>query len=159
MRVGFGYDVHKLEEGQILLIGGVKISHYKGSVAHSDGDVLIHAICDALLGASNLRDIGFHFPDSDEQFRGIDSGVLLEKVVKLVRNKGLEISNIDSTVILQKPKVSSYIPEMKVNLAKILNIEEDQISIKATSTEKLGFEGKEEGIGANAIVLLKNNDL
>lgn len=159
MRVGFGYDVHKLEEGHILLIGGVIISHYKGSVAHSDGDVLIHAICDALLGASNLRDIGFHFPDSDEQFRGIDSSVLLEKVVKLVRNKGLEISNIDSTVILQKPKVSSYIPEMKVNLAKILNIEEDQISIKATSTEKLGFEGKEEGIGANAIVLLKNNDL
>ena len=155
MRIGFGFDVHKFEDGIPFILGGVKINYHKGCLAHSDGDVLIHAICDALLGAANLRDIGYHFPDIDDKYKGIDSGLLLKKVNQLIRDKGYKISNIDSTVVLQKPKISSYIEEVKINISKILEIPHDKVSVKATSTEKLGFEGREEGVSAYAIVLLK----
>ncbi|MEA3496228.1 MAG: 2-C-methyl-D-erythritol 2,4-cyclodiphosphate synthase [Bacteroidota bacterium] len=153
-RIGFGYDVHKLEKGLDLIIGSVKIKHSKGCIAHSDGDVLIHAICDALLGASDLNDIGFHFPDTDEKYKNIESSYLLKKTVELIRNKGFEISNIDSTIVLQKPRIRDYIWQMKEKLATTMNINEGQISIKATTSEKLGFEGREEGVSAHAVVLI-----
>ncbi|MCL2414677.1 MAG: 2-C-methyl-D-erythritol 2,4-cyclodiphosphate synthase [Bacteroidales bacterium] len=155
IRIGQGYDVHRLVEGRKLVLGGIEIPHTKGSLAHSDGDVLIHAICDALLGAANLRDIGFHFSDKDEAYKGIDSKILLENVVAKLHEKGYSIGNIDSTIVLQKPKISEYIPEMKSTLANILKIGEDCISIKATTTEKMGFEGCEEGVSAQAVVLLR----
>ena len=157
IRTGLGYDVHALKEGEELIIGGIKIEHYKGTVAHSDGDVLIHAICDALLGAANLRDIGFQFPDNDNSFKGIDSKILLKKTNGLLKEKNWDIGNIDSTIVLQKPKIKDKIPEMQKILANVLNIDIEDISIKATTTEKLGFNGKEEGISAFATVLIIRN--
>jgi 2-C-methyl-D-erythritol 2,4-cyclodiphosphate synthase len=154
-RIGFGYDVHRLEEGRKLVIGGIHIPHHKGAVGHSDADVLIHAMCDAMLGAANLNDIGFHFPDNDRAYKEIDSCILLEKVVDMLHQKGYAVGNIDSTVNLQKPKIAAFIQDMKAKLAKIIRIELDNISIKATTTEKLGFEGREEGVSAYAVVLIK----
>ncbi len=153
-RIGQGYDVHRLAEGETLWLGGILIPHTKGTVAHSDGDVLIHAVCDALLGALSLGDIGVHFPDNSNEFKNIDSKILLHKTKELISQKGYTISNIDSTVSLQLPKLKPYIPEMRKVMAKTLGIEDDKISVKATTTEKLGFEGREEGISAQAIVLL-----
>lgn len=155
IRVGFGFDVHQLKENVPFWLGGIPIPHYKGAVGHSDADVLIHAICDALLGAANLRDIGYHFSDKSPEFKGIDSKILLKKTVELIKNKGFEIINIDSTVCLQKPKISDYIDEMKDKLSETIGISNEDISIKATTTEKLGFEGREEGVSAYAVVLLK----
>ena len=157
IRTGFGYDVHRIQEGEELYLGGIKIPHTKGSVGHSDGDILIHAICDALLGAANMRDIGFHFPDTDMQYKGIDSKILLKKTVEIIKTKGYEISNIDTTLALQKPKIKPFIPEMQKILAQTMQIDIDDISIKATTTEKLGFEGREEGISAYANVLIVRN--
>ncbi|HNQ67435.1 MAG TPA: 2-C-methyl-D-erythritol 2,4-cyclodiphosphate synthase [Bacteroidales bacterium] len=154
-RIGIGYDVHVLESGLDFWLGGIKINHYKGCVAHSDGDVLIHAICDAMLGAANLRDIGYHFPDNDNSFKKINSKILLKKTLQLVQDKGYTIVNIDSVVSLQKPKIKDLIPEMRLSLSQVLDIEEDQISIKATTTEGLGFEGREEGVSAQAIVMIQ----
>lgn len=154
-RIGFGYDVHRLIEGREFWLGGILISHYKGALAHSDGDALIHAICDALLGAANLRDIGFHFPDTSNTYKNIDSKELLLQTSKLINDKGFSIGNIDSTICLQKPKVKEYIPEMIKILASVLSISEDDISIKATTTETLGFVGTEEGIACYAVVLIE----
>jgi 2-C-methyl-D-erythritol 2,4-cyclodiphosphate synthase len=154
LRIGQGYDVHILKEGHSLILGGVNINHYKGTIAHSDGDVLIHAIIDALLGAANLGDIGKIFPDTDDKFKNIDSKILLSETAILIRNNNFEINNIDSTIVLQKPKIAEFIPKMKTELAKALSIEISRISIKATTTEKLGFEGREEGISAQAICLI-----
>ncbi len=153
-RVGFGYDVHRLATDEKLIIGGIEINHLKGSVGHSDADVLIHAICDAILGAANLRDIGFHFPDTSDNFKGIDSKILLKKTIDLIGDKGYEISNIDSTICLQLPKIGAHIPEMQTVLANIMGCSDNQISIKATTTERLGFVGNEEGISAYAVVLI-----
>ena len=154
IRTGIGYDVHKLVEGKTLTVGGIETPHTKGSLGHSDGDVLIHAICDALLGAANLRDIGFHFPDTSAEYKGIDSKILLKEVVRLVKEKDYEISNIDSTIVLQKPKIKDFIPKMKEALALTMEIPLDDVSVKATTTEKLGFAGREEGIAAYASVLI-----
>ena len=155
IRIGYGFDVHQLKEGEDLILGGIKVPHVKGAVGHSDADVLIHVICDAILGASNMRDIGFHFPDNSNEFKNIDSKILLKKVVEMITIKGFSINNIDSTICLQNPKIKSFIPEMISVLANCMNINEDQISIKATTTEKLGYIGREEGISAHAVVLLK----
>jgi len=154
IRVGFGFDVHQLAEGETLIIGGVNIPHNKGTVAHSDGDVLIHAICDALLGAANLRDIGYQFPDNSNEFKNIDSKILLNRTIQLIENKGYRVGNIDSTIALQNPKMKPYIEEMQQILADIMKVSTDDISIKATTTEKLGFEGREEGVSAYATVLI-----
>lgn len=156
-RIGYGFDVHRLAEGETLWLGGILILHTKGTVAHSDGDVLIHAICDALLGALKLRDIGTHFPDNSAQYKNIDSKILLEKSYSLVKNKGYEIVNIDSTITAQQPKLKPFIPEMEETLANVLKVDVDSVSVKATTTEELGFEGREEGISANAVVLLKKS--
>lgn len=156
-RVGQGYDVHRLADGESFWLGGIQIEHYKGTVAHSDGDVLIHAICDALLGALKLGDIGTHFPDSSNQYKNIDSKILLQKVNAMIVEKGYQIVNIDSTISAQQPKLKPYIPDMEKAMAKVLGINPDQVSVKATTTEKLGFEGREEGISASAIVLLKED--
>lgn len=153
-RIGTGYDVHKLINGNKIRIGGIDIPYNKTCDAHSDGDVLIHAICDALLGAANLRDIGFNFPDTNEKYRNIDSRILLKKTVEIIRTRNFEISNIDSTIVLQKPKISQFIPSMQEELAKTMNISTEQISIKATTTEGLGFEGQLLGISAQAIALI-----
>ena len=155
-RIGTGYDVHQLAIGYEFWLGGIKIEHEKGSVGHSDGDVLIHAICDALLGAANLGDIGQHFPDNDIQFKGIDSKILLQRTLDLIKSKAYTIGNIDSVICLQRPKIKDLIPEMKRTLAEVLCISVNDISIKATTTEKLGFIGREEGISATATVLLIN---
>lgn len=155
IRIGFGYDVHKLEAGKELKLGGIKIPANKGAVGHSDADGLIHSICDALLGAANLRDIGYNFPDTSLEYKGIDSKILLKTVVNLLREKGYKVGNIDSTICLQQPKISLFIPEMKRVLAMTIGIDEDFISIKATTTEKLGFIGKEEGIAAYAVCLIE----
>lgn len=155
IRVGFGYDVHRLEEGKDFWLGGIKVPHTHGAVGHSDADVLIHVICDALLGAANLRDIGFHFSDKDPKFNGIDSKILLKEVVALVEAKGFSIGNIDSTICLELPKVNPHIPEMKKCLSEVIGIEEEDISIKATTTERLGFVGKAEGVAAYATVLIQ----
>jgi len=155
IRVGFGYDIHKLEVGYQLWLGGIRVNHTKGSVGHSDGDVLIHAICDAMLGAANLRDIGIHFPDTDQSIKGIDSKIILKQTLEIVNSKGYQVGNIDSTVCLQKPKIKDLIPEMQRVLATVLNISIDDISIKATTTENLGFVGREEGIAAYAVVLME----
>jgi 2-C-methyl-D-erythritol 2,4-cyclodiphosphate synthase len=155
IRVGFGFDVHQLKEGEDFWLGGIKIPHTKGAVGHSDADVLIHTICDALLGAANLRDIGFHFPPTDNKYKGIDSKILLKDVVKLVADKGFQVGNIDVTIALEKPKVNPHIPAMKKVLAQILQVDEDDVSIKATTTERLGFEGREEGVSAYAVVLIE----
>ena len=155
LRVGFGFDVHRLDEGQPFFLGGIKIPHTKGAVGHSDADVLIHTICDAILGAADLRDIGFHFPDTDGKYKGIDSKILLKDVMALVRKEGYELSNVDATIALQVPKVNPYVPEMKSVLAQIMGVTPDQISIKATTTEKLGFVGRDEGVSAYAVALIQ----
>jgi 2-C-methyl-D-erythritol 2,4-cyclodiphosphate synthase len=155
IRVGFGYDVHQLGEGEELWLGGILVPHSKGSIGHSDGDVLIHAICDALLGAANLRDIGVHFPDNDPSLKGIDSKILLKKTVDILASKGYAIGNIDSTICLQRPKIKDYIPVMQKTLADVMGIDIEDLSIKATTTEKLGFVGKEDGIAAYATVLVE----
>lgn len=155
IKVGFGFDVHQLKDGVNFWLGGVKIPHTKGATGHSDADVLIHTICDALLGAANLRDIGFHFPPTDNQYKGIDSKILLKDVVDLIAEKGFSIGNIDATIALQQPKINPHIPEMRSVLAQVMSIDEEDISIKATTTEKLGFEGREEGVSAYAVVLIQ----
>lgn len=154
MRVGMGYDVHKLVEGRDLIIGGVKIPHTLGLLGHSDADVLLHAIMDALLGAAALGDIGKHFPDTDPQYKGISSVKLLEHVAKLIAEKGYVVENIDATIIAQKPKMRPYITEMEQNIAKALGIDESQINVKATTEEGLGFTGTEQGISSQAICAL-----
>lgn len=154
IRVGFGYDVHPLQEGKEFWLGGVKIEHSHGAVGHSDADTLIHAMCDAFLGAANLGDIGIHFPNTSEEFRGIDSKVLLKKVAGMLKKEGYEIGNVDCTVTLEAPKISPYIPEMRKILAEVLRIPLKNISIKATTTEKMGFVGRAEGVCAYAICLL-----
>ena len=154
IRVGYGYDVHRLEEGLELWIGGVKIDYDKGWVAHSDGDVLIHAICDAILGAANMRDIGYHFPDNSGEFKGIDSKILLRRTIDIVAQKGYRVSNVDSTIAMQKPKLKDVIPHMQEVLADVMGIDVDRVSIKATTTERLGFEGEEKGASARAVVLI-----
>ncbi len=156
-RVGIGYDVHRLAEGETLWLGGILIPHTKGTVAHSDGDVLIHAICDAMLGALKLRDIGTHFPDNADEFKNIDSKILLKKSYALVKQKGYEIVNIDSSISAQQPKLMPFIPEMEKVMAGVLEIDVENISVKATTTEKLGFEGREEGISVSAVVLLQKS--
>ena len=153
-RVGFGFDVHQLKDDLDFWLGGIIIPHTKGGLGHSDADVLIHTICDALLGAANLGDIGKHFPDTSKEYKGIDSKILLKEVLLLIRNKGYEIGNIDSTICLQTPKIGLYIPEMQKVLATCMNIDVDQVSIKATTTEKLSFVGREEGVSAYATVLI-----
>ena len=155
IRVGMGFDVHKLVEGRELWLGGIKIEHTLGLLGHSDADVLIHAICDALLGAANMRDIGFHFPDTAEETDGIDSKILLRKTMALLREKGYRLGNIDATVCAERPKINPHVPAMKACLANVLDTNEENISIKATTTEKLGFTGREEGISAYAVVLIE----
>ena len=154
-RVGNGYDVHQLAEGLPLVLGGVNIPHTKGCVAHSDGDVLIHALCDALLGALALGDIGQHFPDTSDAYKGIDSKLLLARVVAMVRERGWAIVNVDNTLLAQKPKIAPFVPQMRQVLAGILSLPEDAVSVKATTTERLGFVGREEGIAAYATCLLR----
>ena len=154
IRTGFGYDVHQIEDGVEFWLGGIKLDYDKGAVGHSDADVLIHAICDALLGAANLRDIGYHFSDNDPALRGIDSKIILKNVIELLAEKGYSISNIDSTIVLEAPKVNMQINDMREVLAATMEIDIDDISIKATTSEKLGFIGNGEGIAAYAIVLI-----
>ena len=153
-RIGFGYDVHQLQEGYDFWLGGIKLEHVKGAVGHSDADVLIHVICDALLGAANLRDIGYHFSDKDPKYKGIDSKLLLKEVMHLLRNEGYDVGNIDSTVCLQIPKVNPHIAPMKKVLSEVMGVEEKNISIKATTTENLGFVGREEGVSAYCVALI-----
>ena len=153
-RIGHGYDVHALGEGLRLVLGGVEIPHSKGCIAHSDGDVLVHAICDALLGAVALGDIGKHFPDTDAKYKGIDSLVLLKQVVELLHKEGYTISNIDSTIAMQRPKLRPHIDLMRERIAEAAGVEVEQVSVKATTTEHLGFEGEEKGVSATAICLL-----
>ncbi len=156
IRIGQGIDFHRLEPGRDLWLGGVLIPSELGAVAHSDGDVLLHAVCDALLGAAGLRDIGYHFPDSDPEFKNIDSKIILKRTFGLISNKGFSVVNIDSTVCLEKPRISDFIPEMSKRISEILETHPENISIKATTTEKLGFTGREEGIVALAVVLIKS---
>ena len=156
-RIGHGYDVHRLEEGADCWIGGIKLKHTKGAIGHSDADVVIHVICDALLGALNLRDIGFHFSDTDEKYKDIDSKKLLKKVIDMVRRKNYEVNNIDVTIMTEYPKLSTHINEMQNILSKVMEIEKDLLSIKATTTEGLGFIGREEGIAATCVVLLRSD--
>jgi len=153
-RVGFGYDVHQLQPGLPFWLGGIEVPHTHGALGHSDADVLIHVICDALLGAANLRDIGFHLPDTDPQYKGIDSKKLLAGVLRLLRERGYEVGNVDSTICLERPKVNPHIPAMQQTLAAVMGVEADLISIKATTTEKLGFVGRQEGVAAYATVLI-----
>jgi 2-C-methyl-D-erythritol 2,4-cyclodiphosphate synthase len=155
IRVGFGFDVHPLKEGIPLWLGGIRLEHNKGAEGHSDADVLIHAICDALLGAANLRDIGFHFPNTAAEFKGIDSKKLLKKTVDLLDEKGYQIGNIDATLVLEKPKINPHIEEMQRVLAATMGISADDISIKATTNEKLGYVGSEEGVNAYAVALIE----
>jgi len=155
IRVGFGYDVHRLEPGLPLWVGGVSIPHEKGALGHSDADVLLHAICDALLGAAALGDIGDHFPDTDPSYRGISSSILLERTLELIRSKGYSIVNLDSTICVQRPRIKPFFREMRHHIASVAQISEQQVSVKATTEEKLGFTGREEGIAAYAVVLLE----
>lgn len=155
IRIGFGFDVHQLVAGKDFWLGGILVPHVKGAVGHSDADVLIHTICDAILGAADLRDIGFHFPDTDAKYKGIDSKILLKDVMAIVREHGFELGNIDATIALQKPKVNPHVPEMKKVLADVMNVSVGQLSIKATTTEKLSFVGREEGVSAYAVALLQ----
>lgn len=149
-----GYDVHKLVEGRDLILGGIKIPHTMGLLGHSDADVLIHAICDALLGAANMRDIGYHFPDTSDETLGMDSKIILWKTIELIATKGYQLGNIDATVCAERPKINPHVPAMKACLANVIGCDEDQISIKATTTEHLGFTGREEGISAYAVCLI-----
>lgn len=155
IRIGFGFDVHPLSDGHPLFLGGVHLPAVKGAVGHSDADVLLHAICDALLGAANMRDIGFHFSNKDERWRGISSLILLEESYKIIQQAGYRIGNIDSTICLEEPKVNPHIPAMQEAIAKVLAIDTDAVSIKATTNEKLGFIGREEGVTAYAVVLIE----
>ena len=157
IRVGFGFDVHKLVEGRELWMGGIKIQHSLGLLGHSDADVLIHAICDALLGAANMRDIGYHFPDTSADTLNIDSKILLRKTVDLIATKGYKLGNIDATICAERPKMNPHIPAMKECLAEVIGCDVDDISIKATTTENLGFTGREEGISAYATVLVEKS--
>jgi 2-C-methyl-D-erythritol 2,4-cyclodiphosphate synthase len=159
IRIGQGIDFHRLEKDLNLWLGGVRIPSEKGCVAHSDGDVLLHAICDALLGAAGLRDIGYYFPDSSSEFKDIDSKILLRRTIELITERGYEVINIDSTVCLEKPRISSFIPEMKAAISEIAGTDIDSIAIKATTTEKLGFTGREEGIMAISVVLLSGKQI
>lgn len=155
-RIGMGYDVHKLVDGRKLVLGGIEIPHTVGLLGHSDADVLIHAICDALLGAANMRDIGYHFPDTSASTLGMDSKVILAKVIDLLATKGYKVGNIDATVCAERPKINPHVPAMKACLAHVMGCDEDQVSIKATTTERLGFTGREEGISAYAVALITN---
>ena len=157
IRVGFGYDVHALVSDRDLWLGGIKIEHTLGLLGHSDADVLIHAICDGLLGAANMRDIGYHFPDTAGEYKNIDSKILLRDTMKLLRGKGYELVNIDATVCAERPKLKAHIPVMQQTLAEVMGVDADDISIKATTSEKLGFTGREEGISAYATVLITKN--
>jgi 2-C-methyl-D-erythritol 2,4-cyclodiphosphate synthase len=153
-RVGFGYDVHRFAEGRQLWLGGIQINHEKGLLGHSDADVLIHSLCDALLGAAGLRDIGYHFPDTDNEFKNIDSKILLKRTIELLLAKGYSLGNADITVCAEKPQLNKHIPQMKTCLSEIMKVKPDDISIKATTSEKMGFVGREEGIAAYAVVLI-----
>ena len=155
IRVGFGYDVHRLADNRELWLGGVKIGHTQGLMGHSDADVLIHAICDALLGAANLRDIGFHFPDTAGEYKDIDSKILLARTLEVITEKGYRIGNIDATICAERPKINPHIPQMQKIMAGILEISEEDISIKATTSEKMGFVGREEGFAAYAVALIE----
>lgn len=159
MRIGFGFDVHPLQEGYPLVLGGVRIEHTKGSVGHSDADVLIHAICDALLGAAGLRDIGHYFPNTDLKYKGIASTLLLKEVVQMLHQKGYKIGNVDSTLSMEQPKINPHIEAMKQVLAPIMHIAVEDISIKATTNEKLGYVGREEGVNAYAVALIQKNEV
>ena len=155
VRVGLGYDVHQLVEGRDLILGGIKIEHDKGLLGHSDADVLLHAVCDALLGAANMRDIGYHFPDTSADTQDIDSKIILRKTIDLLATKGYKVGNIDATICAERPKINPHVPAMKACMARIIGCDEDDISIKATTTEKLGFTGREEGISAYAVCLIE----
>jgi 2-C-methyl-D-erythritol 2,4-cyclodiphosphate synthase len=156
-RVGIGYDVHRLGEGLPFFLGGVRVQHSKGAIGHSDADVLIHAICDALLGAAAMGDIGQHFPDTSDEFRGIDSKILLKRTCELIRNSGYTVENIDSVVILEKPKIRKYVTEMQTTIAEVLGVDPGIVSVKATTSEGMSFVGKEKGVAAQAIVLIRRD--
>ncbi len=155
IRVGMGYDVHQLVEGRDLWMGGIKLEHTMGLLGHSDADVLIHAICDAILGAANMRDIGYHLPDTSAETDGMDSKIILKKTIELIASKGYRLGNIDATICAEKPKMNPHIPEMQQCMARVIGCDPDQISIKATTTEKLGFTGRQEGISAYAVALIE----
>jgi 2-C-methyl-D-erythritol 2,4-cyclodiphosphate synthase len=157
IRVGFGYDVHQLTENRELWLGGVQIPHEKGALGHSDADVLLHAICDALLGAAGKRDIGFYFPDTSSEFKNIDSKILLQRTIKVLKDDGWKVGNIDSTLCMERPKIMSFVPEMKKVISAICEIEEEDVSIKATTSEKMGFVGREEGVNAYAVTLIQKD--
>jgi len=158
-RVGFGFDVHQLKDGHPFWLAGIQVPHFQGAYGHSDADVVIHAICDALLGAAALGDIGKHFPDTDMQFKGIDSKILLKKVVALLAQHQYAVGNIDVTLVLEKPKIKPFIEQMQATLAQVMGVENDQISLKATTNEKMGFVGREEGVAAHAVALIYKNNL
>ena len=158
IRIGFGFDTHRLEPGRILRLGGVEIPDEKGAAGHSDADVLIHAVCDALLGAAGLRDIGYHFPDTSAEYKDISSSILLEKTMDLINSRSFSVQNADTTIVLQSPRISAYIPEMIHVISGILNIPENAVSVKAKTSENLGFIGRGEGISAYAVVLLNSRD-
>jgi 2-C-methyl-D-erythritol 2,4-cyclodiphosphate synthase len=157
IRVGFGYDVHQLTENRELWLGGVQIPHDKGALGHSDADVLLHAICDALLGAAGKRDIGFYFPDTSSEFKNIDSKILLQRTIQVLKDDGWKVGNIDSTLCMERPKFMSFVPEMKKVISSICEIEEEDVSIKATTSEKMGFVGREEGVNAYAVALIQKD--
>lgn len=158
IRVGMGYDVHRLVEGRDLWLGGIRIDHSLGLLGHSDADVLIHAICDSLLGAANMRDIGYHFPDTSDETLDMDSKIILRKTMQLIKEKGYRLGNIDATICAERPKINPHVEAMKECLAKVMDCQPDQISIKATTTEKLGFTGREEGISAYAVCLIERDN-
>ena len=157
IRIGFGYDVHQLTENRELWLGGVQIPHDKGALGHSDADVLLHAICDALLGAAGKRDIGFYFPDTSSEFKNIDSKILLQRTIQVLKDDGWKVGNIDSTLCMERPKIMSFVPEMKKVISSICEIDEEDVSIKATTSEKMGFVGREEGVNAYAVTLIQKD--
>lgn len=157
IRVGYGFDVHRLVPDRELWLGGIRLEHSLGLLGHSDADVLIHAICDAILGAANMRDIGYHFPDTDPKYKGADSKLLLAETLRIVAGKGYRLGNVDATVCAERPKLKAHIPEMQACLARVMGVDPDDVSIKATTTERLGFTGREEGISAHAVVLLERD--
>jgi 2-C-methyl-D-erythritol 2,4-cyclodiphosphate synthase len=157
IRVGFGFDVHQLQEGRPLVLGGVEIAHHKGALGHSDADVLIHAICDALLGAAGLKDIGTYFPDTSSEFKNIDSKILLTRVMTLIGEGGYRVGNVDASLILERPKIKPHIDAMRITLSEILKIGSEDISIKATTNEKMGYVGREEGVAAYAVCLISKD--
>lgn len=157
IRVGYGYDVHRLAENRDFWMGGVKIEHHLGLLGHSDADVLIHAICDAILGAANMRDIGFHFPDTDPKYKGADSKVLLQQTIELIATKGYRVGNVDCTICAERPKINPHVEAMRQGLAPLMQVDEDAISIKATTSERMGFVGREEGIAAYCVALIEKD--